>query len=142
MPFLWLKALHIISMVCWFAGLFYLPRLFVYHATANDAISIERFKIMERKLYRYIMMPSMLLTLIFGVWMLSSSVAFYKTQAWMHAKLTLVVLLIGYHHICGAYVKKFAKDANTHSAKFYRWFNEVPSVLLIAIIILAVVKPF
>ena len=142
MPFLWLKALHIISMVCWFAGLFYLPRLFVYHASANDPISIERFKIMERKLYRYIMMPSMLLTIIFGVWMLSSSVAFYKTQAWMHAKLTLVVLLIGYHHICGAYVKKFAKDANKHSAKFYRWFNEVPSVMLIAIVVLAVVKPF
>lgn len=142
MPFLWLKALHIISMVCWFAGLFYLPRLFVYHADATDTISIERFNIMERRLYRYIMTPAMILTIIFGIWMLSSSITFYKTQGWMHAKLTLVVLLIGYHHMCGAYMKKFAKNANQHSAKFYRWFNEVPTVMLIAIVVLAVVKPF
>lgn len=142
MPLLWLKAFHLITMVGWFAGLFYLPRLFVYHADATDPISNERFKVMERKLYRYIMTPMMILTLLFGIGMLSHSVAFYKTQGWMHAKLTLVVLLIGYHHICGAYIKKFAKDANTHSGRFYRWFNEVPTVFLIVIVILAVVKPF
>lgn len=142
MPFIWIKAFHIISMVAWFAGLFYLPRLFVYHATATDDISNERFKIMEKKLYRYIMTPAMLLTLIFGIWMLLHSMSFYMTQPWMHVKLTLVFLLIGYHHMCGAYVKKFAKNANMRTAKFYRWFNEVPTVALILIVILAVVKPF
>lgn len=142
MPLLWLKAFHIISMVAWFAGLFYLPRLFVYHADTHDAISDARFKIMERKLYVYIMTPAMLLTILFGGWMLSSSMKLYMLLGWMHAKLTLVVLLIGYHHACGVYVKKFARNANTRSAKFFRWFNEVPTVFLIMIVILAVVQPF
>lgn len=139
---LWLKAFHLISMVAWFAGLFYLPRLFVYHAQASDSISLERFTVMERRLYRGIMNPAMIATLFFGGWMLYLGWPMYKTMGWVHAKLFLIVLLIGYHHVCGAYVKKFARDANKHTSKFYRWFNEVPTVFLIAIVILAVVRPF
>lgn len=139
---LWLKALHLIAMVAWFAGLFYLPRLFVYHADATDNISIERFKIMERRLYRGIMNPAMIATLVFGIWMLVIGWPVYKSMGWLHLKLTLIVLLIGYHHVCGAYLKKFQRDANKHSAKFYRWFNEIPTLFLIAIVILAVVRPF
>lgn len=138
---IWLKALHLISMVAWFAGLFYLPRLFVYHADATDIISIERFKIMERRLYRGIMTPTMLATIVFGGTMLYLGWPMYKTMGWMHAKLFLIVLLIGYHHMCGGYMKKFARDGNTRSSKFYRWFNEVPGVLLVGIILLAVLKP-
>ena len=138
--YLWIKALHIISMVCWFAGIFYLPRLFVYHAETTDAAGRERFKVMERKLYRGIMMPSMIATLVFGFWLLSMAPGFMK-QGWMHAKLALVFLLIGYHHVCGAYVKRFAADNNTRSHKFYRVFNEIPVVLLIAIVILVEVMP-
>ncbi|EKF75326.1 hypothetical protein A11A3_03179 [Alcanivorax hongdengensis A-11-3] len=139
---LWLKAFHIIAMVCWFAGIFYLPRLFVYHAMAEDQASRERFKIMERKLYRGIMNPSMIVTLVLGIWMLALNWDYYKTQGWMHAKLALVVLLIGYHHMCLAYLKKFAADANTKSDRFFRIFNEVPVLLLVAIVILVVVRPF
>ena len=138
---LWVKAFHIIAVITWFAGLFYLPRLFVYHAMAEDSPSRERFKTMERKLYRGIMTPSMIATLVFGIWLLYLNPAWLK-MGWMHAKLTLVVLLIGYHHVCLAYMKKFAADANTKSHVFYRWFNEVPVIFLIAIIILVVVKPF
>lgn len=138
---LWVKAFHLIAVVTWFAGLFYLPRLFVYHAMAEDSTSRERFKIMERKLYRGIMTPSMIATLVLGIWLLYLNPAWLK-MGWMHAKLTLVVLLIGYHHVCLAYMKKFAVDANTKSHVFYRWFNEVPVIFLIAIIILVVVKPF
>ena len=139
--YLWVKALHIISLICWFAGIFYLPRLFVYHAETQDAAGRERFKIMERKLYRGIMTPSMVFTLIFGIWLLFL-VPGYMQQAWMHAKLTLVVILMGYHHMCGRYLKNFAADANTRSHVFYRYFNEVPVLILIAIVILVVVKPF
>ncbi|MTI13173.1 protoporphyrinogen oxidase HemJ [Sansalvadorimonas verongulae] len=139
--YLWVKAFHIIAMVCWFAGIFYLPRLFVYHAETKDAEGNERFKIMERKLYRGIMLPSMILTLVFGFWLLYL-IPGYMQQGWMHAKLTLVVLLIGYHHMCGAFMKKFAADANTRSHKFYRVFNEIPVLMLLGIVILAAVKPF
>ncbi|PQP05008.1 protoporphyrinogen oxidase HemJ [Pseudomonas frederiksbergensis] len=143
MLYLWLKALHIISMVCWFAGLFYLPRLFVYHAQSEDAVSKERFSIMERKLYRGIMGPAMIATLVFGIWLISLNPSAYFSQgAWMHAKLTLVVILIGYHHMCGAQVKRFARGENTRSHVFYRWFNEVPVLILLAIVILVVVRPF
>ncbi|KAF0804558.1 hypothetical protein A167_03681 [Alcanivorax sp. S71-1-4] len=138
---LWVKAFHLIAVITWFAGLFYLPRLFVYHAMAEDSASRERFKIMERKLYRGIMTPSMIATLGLGIWLLYLNPAWLK-MGWMHAKLTLVVLLVGYHHVCLAYMKKFAADANTKSHVFYRWFNEVPVLFLIAIIILVVVKPF
>ncbi|MEG1039804.1 MAG: protoporphyrinogen oxidase HemJ [Pseudomonas sp.] len=141
MLFLWIKALHIVSVVCWFAGLFYLPRLFVYHAQSQDSISQERFVIMERKLYRGIMLPSMIATLVFGIWLMSLTPGFLS-QGWMHAKLTLVILLIGYHHMCGAQLKRFARGENTRSHVFYRWFNEVPVLILLAIVILVVVKPF
>ncbi len=141
MLFLWIKALHIVSVVCWFAGLFYLPRLFVYHAQSQDSTSQERFVTMERKLYRGIMLPSMIATLVFGIWLMSLTPGFLS-QGWMHAKLTLVILLIGYHHMCGAQLKRFARGENTRSHVFYRWFNEVPVLVLLAVVILVVVKPF
>ncbi|MCQ4322691.1 protoporphyrinogen oxidase HemJ [Stutzerimonas stutzeri] len=141
MLYLWLKALHIVAIVCWFAGLFYLPRLFVYHAMSEDAISRERFQVMERKLYRGIMIPSMVATLAFGIGMIALNPALFS-GGWLHAKLALVVLLIGYHHMCGAQLKRFARDENTRSHVFYRWFNEFPVVLLLAIVILVVIKPF
>ncbi|CAI8768263.1 MULTISPECIES: protoporphyrinogen oxidase HemJ [Pseudomonas] len=141
MLFLWIKALHIVSVVCWFAGLFYLPRLFVYHAQSQDSTSQERFVIMERKLYRGIMLPAMIASLVFGIWLLSLTPGFLS-QGWMHAKLTLVVLLVGYHHMCGAQLKRFARGENKRSHVFYRWFNEVPVLVLLAVVILVVVKPF
>ncbi|WP_211827677.1 protoporphyrinogen oxidase HemJ [Kistimonas asteriae] len=141
MLYLWIKAFHIISMVCWFAGLFYLPRLYVYHAMSSDSISIERFKVMERKLYRGITTPSMILTLIFGLWLLHMQPLLLK-QGWFHAKLALIVLLLGYHHACGRLLKVFANDANTRSHTFYRFFNEFPVLLLLGIVILVVVRPF
>ena len=140
--YLWIKALHIISMVCWFAGLFYLPRLFVYHAMSEDKTSIERFKVMERKLLRGIMNPAMIATIIFGVWMIVLNWQAYKSAYWLHAKLTLVVLLIIYHHMCVVYRKRLERDEDTRSHVFYRWFNEAPVLLLLGIVILAVVKPF
>lgn len=141
MLYLWIKALHIVSLVCWFAALFYLPRLFVYHAQSEDTVSKERFIVMERKLYRGIMGPSMIATLVFGIWLLFLNPGWLQ-QGWMHAKLTLVFLLIGYHHMCGAQLKRFARGENTRGHKFYRWFNEVPVVFLLLIVILVVVKPF
>ncbi|MDL0432486.1 protoporphyrinogen oxidase HemJ [Marinobacter sp. TBZ242] len=139
---LWVKALHIIAMVCWFAGIFYLPRLFVYHAACDDEPGRERFKIMERKLYRGITTPSMIATVVFGLWLISYNVQGYMSQGWLHAKLLLVALLIGYHFYCGHLVKVFRDDRNTRSHVFYRWFNEVPVLILVAVVILASVKPF
>jgi putative membrane protein len=136
---LWIKSLHIIFVVAWFAGLFYLPRLFVYHALSADAASSERFKVMERKLYRGIMTPCMVLTLGFGIWMW---IGYGFTGNWLRAKLVLVGLLVGYHFWLGRCVRDFAADANRHSHRFYRWMNEVPFLLLAAIVILVVVKPF
>ncbi|WPP00391.1 protoporphyrinogen oxidase HemJ [Pseudomonas sp. HR96] len=141
MLYLWIKALHIVSVVCWFAGLFYLPRLFVYHASSEDTASRERFCVMERKLYRGIMLPSMIASLVFGIWLIVLSPG-WMSQGWLHAKLALVFLLIGYHHVCGAQLKRFARAENTRSHKFYRWFNEIPVLILIAVVILVVVKPF
>ncbi|RTZ57999.1 MAG: protoporphyrinogen oxidase HemJ [Gammaproteobacteria bacterium] len=137
----WIKAFHIIFMVSWFAGLFYLPRLFVYHAMAQDegdTASMARLKIMERKLY-YFILPWMILTLVFGTWLW---LGYGITGGWLHAKLFLVALLLGYHHACGRLMKKFARDENTRSHVFYRWFNEVPIVLLLGVVVLVVVKPF
>lgn len=139
--YLWIKAFHIIAVVTWFAALFYLPRLFVYHAMSEDAVSHERFKIMERKLYRGIMTPSMLVAVGLGLWMLQQ-MPFWLSQGWMHAKLTLVAVLIGYHFVCGFYLRQFANNRNTRSHVFYRWFNEAPVLVLVAVVILAVVKPF
>ena len=137
---LWLKAFHLIAVICWFAQLFYLPRLFVYHAMSEDSISNERFKVMERKLYRGIGLPSMILTFAFGIWMIALAHNYYLSQGWIHIKLTLVLLLVGYQHMCGRMVRAFAQDRNTRSHRFYRWFNEAPVVLLIAIVLLAVLK--
>jgi putative membrane protein len=136
---LWIKSLHIIFVVSWFAGLFYLPRLFVYHAQATDGISVERFKVMERRLYRGIMMPAMLLTLASGLWLW---LGFGFGGGWIHAKVFLVVLLVVYHFWLRSMLVDFARDANTRSERFYRVVNELPTVLLIAIVILVVVKPF
>lgn len=135
---LWVKALHIAFMVTWFAGLFYLPRLFVYHAMATDTPSIERFKIMERKLYFGIMTPGAVLTIGLGLWLW---LGFGISGGWLHAKLVLVALLIAYHAYCGKLLVDFKRDANRHSHVWYRWFNELPVVLLLGIVILAVVKP-
>ncbi len=137
---LWFKALHVVFVVTWFAGLFYLPRLFVYHADTTDRISVDRFKIMERRLYA-IMTIGAVLAAIFGVLMIVAMPG-YLQLGWLHAKLALVALLIGYHLWCRQLVQLFAEDRNIHSHRWYRWFNEAPSVLLIAIVILAVVKPF
>ena len=139
---LWLKALHVIAVVCWFAGLFYLPRLFVYHAQTGDTAGRERFKVMERKLYRGIMWPSLLLTVLFGGWMLALDWSWYKTQGWLHAKLGLVALLVVYHLLCGRFLRDFAADRNTRSHVFFRVFNELPVLALIAIVILVIVRPF
>lgn len=135
---LWIKALHICFMVCWFAGIFYLPRLYVYHAMSDDKTSNERFKIMERKLFWGIMTPSALLTVVFGFWLLSYG--FWGN--WMIAKLALVGILIIYHVWCGLVLIKFRDDKNTRSHTYYRVMNEVPVLGLFAIIILVVVKPF
>ena len=139
----WAKTWHLIAMVTWFAAIFYLPRLFVYHAMSDDDISNDRFKIMERKLYNGIMTPSMIITLIFGFWMLYDYAWLaYGTMGWLHAKLGLIAVLVGYHFYCGKLLKDFKFDRNTRSHVWYRWFNEIPVILLIAIIILAVRKPF
>ena len=135
-------AFHMIAMVAWFAGLFYLPRLFIYHTETQDEAGILRFKKMERKLYFYIMWPAALLTTIFGFWLLITHFQTYKTQGWMHAKLACVTLLWVYHFFCGYLVKAFKEGRGPFSQLFYRIFNEIPSFLLIAIIILVVVKPF
>ena len=137
----WILALHVICMVAWFAGLFYLPRLFVYHAASNDRISLDRFNTMEKKLYYFIMMPAAVLTTIFGFWLLLLNFPYYSHQWWMHIKLISVLLLWIYHLYCGLVVYNFKHERNRHSEKFYRLFNEVPTVLLIVIIIMVVVKP-
>jgi protoporphyrinogen IX oxidase len=139
---LWFKAFHIIAVICWFAALFYLPRLFVHHAMTEDNATSERFKIMERKLYRGIMTPSAVLSIIFGAIVYFYNPVYYSSSAWMHAKLFCVFLLIIYHYMCWHYLKLFREDNNTRPHTYYRVFNEVPTVLLIIIVILVVVKPF
>ncbi len=138
----WIEALHISFMVTWFAGLFYLPRLFVYHAMSDDTISLERFKIMERKLYYGIMTPGMIFTVIFGLWMLYDYAwEAYADSSWLQVKLVSVAFLIAYHIHCGKLLKDFKHNRNTHSHVFYRWYNEIPVVFLFVIIIMVVVKP-
>jgi putative membrane protein len=137
---LWVKALHIVFVITWFAGLFYLPRLFVYHAMADDRPSSERFKVMERKLYRGIMTPSAVLAVALGLWLWLGW--FRGAGGWLHAKLGLVVLLIAYHLWCGALLRAFAADRNRKSHVWLRWFNEVPVVILFATVLLVVLKPF
>jgi putative membrane protein len=137
--YLWLKALHIVFMVTWFAGLFYLPRLFVYHAMSSDTVGIERFKVMESKLYNGIMTPSAIAVVASGLWLW---LGYGFSGGWLHAKLALVIVLIGYHWYCGRLLKVFRADRNTRSHVYYRWFNEFPTPILVAAVILVVVKPF
>ncbi len=136
------KALHIIFVIAWYAGLFYLPRLFVYHAqcAADDRAGIERFKVMERKLYRGIMTPSAVLALAFGLWLW---LGYGISGGWLHAKLALVVVLVVFHLYLGRLVRAFAEDRNRHGHVFYRWLNEIPALpILVAVVFLAVLKPF
>lgn len=139
----WYKAFHIIAVIAWLAGMLYLPRLFVYHAAANNsAETSETFKIMEKKLLKYIMNPAMVATYIFGILIITQSVSYYMSSGWLHAKLTLVLILSATHGYFAKLVKDFAQDNNQHTEKFYRIINEVPTILMIAIVILVVVKPF
>ncbi len=138
---LWIKSLHIIFVITWMAAIFYLPRLFVYHAMSEDQISKDRFKIMERKLYRGIMTPSMVLALIFGAWLIYL-VPGYLQMGWLHAKLTFVFGLVVYHFWCGKILKDFKDDNNVKNHVWFRWFNEMPVIALFVIVIMVVVKPF
>lgn len=138
---LFVKAFHIMTMVAWFSGLFYLPRLFVYHAEAHDAISLARFKVMERRLYYGITWPAAILTTLLGLWLISYNPEYYLMAGWMHAKLGLVVVLWVYHLLCGHYLKAFAQEKNQKKSRFFRMYNEFPTLLLIAIVLLVVVKP-
>ncbi len=139
--YLWLKTLHVISVIAWMAGLFYLPRLFVYHTQAEiGSVQSETFKIMERRLMRAITTPAMIASWIFGL-----SIAYemdYFVDPWFHAKLFLVLLLSGFHGMLAVHVRHFAEDRNTRSEKFFRIINEVPTVLMIGIVILVIFKPF
>lgn len=141
MAYQWIKAFHLVFVVTWFAALFYLPRLFVYHAMTEDEQGNARFKTMERKLYRGIMNPSAVLAVALGLLMLVLR-PWLLEDAWMQTKLVLVASLVGYHLWCGQLLKRFARDANHRDHMWYRFFNEAPVLVLIAVMILAVVKPF
>jgi protoporphyrinogen IX oxidase len=137
---LWVKSLHIVFMVTWFAGLFYLPRLFVYHCLAKDEIGIERFKIMERKLYYGIMTPGAVLTIVFGLWLW---LGYGISGGWLYAKLVLVAILVVHHVWLGKLMLDFRHDRNRHGDVFYRWINEIPALpVLIGAVLLVVFKPF
>jgi len=138
---LWIKAFHLIAVVAWFAGLFYLPRLFVYHAGADDAISQARFRVMEYKLYYAITWPAGIVTTGLGLGLLLYAPSYYLHAAWIHVKLTLVILLWLYHLSCGYFLAQFAAEANRRTARFFRFFNEIPTLLLVGIVIAVVVKP-
>ena len=139
--YFWLKAFHIIAVISWMAGMLYLPRLFVYHCGAEPgSVQSETFKVMERKLLRLIINPAMIAVWILGLW-LAHETGFFKS-GWLHAKLLLVIVLSGYHGFLVRWMKDFAADRNQRSAKFYRIANEIPAVLMVGIVILAVVKPF
>lgn len=135
---LWVKALHIIFVTSWFAGLFYLPRIYVNLAMEQDAQAYARLMLMAHKLYRF-MQPLMLLALAFGLWLW---LGYGISGGWMHAKLTLVVILLGYHHYCGRLLKQFEARHNRHGHVWYRWFNELPVLILFAVVVLVVTKPF
>jgi len=138
----WVLAFHVIAVICWFAALFYLPRLFVYHAMSDDEISIERFKLMQRKLYRGIANPAMIATIILGLWLVSMAPDAYLNQTWFQLKAALVLLLIGYHYLCLDHMKKLAANRSNRSHVYFRLFNEVPVFFLVAIVILVIVQPF
>ena len=139
---LWIKALHIVFVTSWFAGLFYLPRIFVNLAMETETVATERLLMMARRLYRFTSMLA-IPALGFGLWLwLGENIGKGPGNGWLHAKLALVILVIGYHHACGRLLKKFEQAKNTRGHKWYRWFNEIPVLLLLGIVILVVVKPF
>lgn len=139
---LWVKAFHIVFVISWFAGLFYLPRIFVNLAMEKEASTIERLLLMARKLYRFMSLLA-IPAIALGVWLwLGYGFGRGPGNGWLHAKLLMVVLIIGYHHACGSLLRKFENKRNVRSETWYRWFNEVPVILLLAVVILVVVKPF
>lgn len=138
---LWIKSFHIFFMVCWFAGIFYLPRLFVNHAMTTEPAVAAQLLVMERKLYRFIT-PFAVLTVVLGLALMASAWNYYKSAGWLHAKITLVVILVAYHLWCGKLLGEFARGANQRSHVFYRWFNEFPVLLLLGIILLVELRPF
>jgi putative membrane protein len=138
----WVKALHVIAVIAWMAGLLYLPRLFVYHAESEKgSIQSETFKIMERRLYRAITTPAMIAAWVFGLWMVFAGVVQWN-EGWFHLKLAFVLLLSGYHGFLGSQLRKFATDSNTRSSRFFRAINEIPTLLMIVIVVAVIVKPF
>lgn len=140
---LWLRAIHIIFFTSWFAGLFYLPRLFVYHALNTNDETSKLLKVMEKRLFFAIMNPAAVLTLFTGIWMLwDYAWAAFSHSGWLYLKLILVAALLAYHFYCWKWLRLFSRDQNSHSHVFYRWINEIPTVILIAIVILVIVKPF
>ena len=140
--YLWVKALHIIAVISWMAGMLYLPRLYVYHVGAKKGSDLsETLKIMERRLLRFIINPAMIASFLFGGLMLWANPDLFR-QPWMHTKLTAIILMTVIHGLLARWRKQFARDENTHSEKFYRWWNEAPTVLMIIIVIMAVAKPF
>ncbi|APE06856.1 MULTISPECIES: CopD family protein [Alteromonas] len=142
MYILWFKALHIFFMLAWMAGLFYLPRLFVYHATTSSQVVKEEFKVMERRLW-YFVTPFALLTLVFGIALIVSyGGTWFKMSGWLHIKILLLVAIYGYHFYLFTLMKQFARDENTHTPRFYRILNEAPVLIILAIVCLAIVKPF
>jgi len=140
MFYLWVKVIHIVAMTSWFAGLFYLPRLFVYHAETQDLLGQNRFNVMQRKLLHFIMTPAALVTILSGLTLLHM-MPIYSHSAWMQGKLFCVLLLILYHGQCYRFVRMFQENKNRYSHRFYRAYNEIPTVLLLVIVILVVVKP-
>lgn len=138
---LWIKAFHIISMVIWFSGLFYLPRLFVYHASSRDAKMNERFLLMEKKLYYFVTHPGAALTILFGIILVYANWSSDLHSTWLQIKLSLVLLLLAYQFYLGCLLRNFARNRNKRSAVFYRWINELPTLVLIGIVLLVVIKP-
>ena len=138
---LWIKSFHIIAIICWFAGIFYLPRLFVYHAMASEQSTRDQLKIMERKLYRFMSMLAVL-GIGLGLWLLSGNWDYYWQANWFIIKFILVAALIIYHLTCGYFVKQFERDNIQRDHVYFRWFNELPVLILVAVVILVVVKPF
>ena len=139
---LWVKSFHIIAMVSWFAGLFYIPRFYVYHTRHPDGPTHEQFCEMERKLYRYIMNPAMVVTAVLGVWLAALMWDFMQPTGWFYTKMVLVAALFWFHYLCGVWLKGFAEQRNTRSEKFFRMANEFPTLILIAAVCLTVLKPY
>ena len=141
--YVWLKALHVIAVIAWMAGMLYLPRLFVYHCEAEPGSKqSETFKVMERRLFYYIMIPAMVASYVFGIWMIVELGSAAWTMGWLHGKLALVLLLTVLHEMMGRWRRQFAQDDNQHSQTFFRVVNEAPTLLMIGIVILAILKPF